>query len=456
VPYRILIADDSDAIREVLNEALQDEGYDVTEVASGDAVIEAFKESNGSVPDLALMDIRMPGKDGLEVLRTLRSARDSELPIIVMTAFGSASTAIEAMKLGAFDYIAKPFELDEVAVAVERFFERRDLSERVVRMMAEGNKDEILIGDSPAMQDIYKTVGRVARSDATVLVLGETGTGKELVATVMHRNSTYSAGPLIKVNCASLPETLLESELFGHEKGAFTGAVAQRKGRFELANKGTIFLDEIGETTLSTQKKLLRVLQEREFERVGGTNTIKIDTRVIAATNKDLTREIEAGNFREDLFYRLNVIAINLPPLRERHTDIPLLVEHFVNKHRYGRSAAPARISQEAMSRLMGHDWPGNVRELENTIERAVIMARGGVIAAEHITFPGQDTRRTVVDVAQAISDGMSLSAFLREAEARYVREALRQAGGNVSVAAGLMGTDAAEAQRRVDESLDA
>jgi two-component system response regulator AtoC len=456
VPYRILIADDSDAIRDVLSEALQDEGYDIAEVASGDAVIEAFKETSGPAPDLALMDIRMPGKDGLEVLRTLRSTRESELPIIVMTAFGSASTAIEAMKLGAFDYIAKPFELDEVTVAVERFFERRDLSDRVVRMIAESNKDEILIGDSPAMQDIYKTVGRVARSDATVLVLGETGTGKELVATVMHRNSTYSAGPLIKVNCASLPETLLESELFGHEKGAFTGAVAQRKGRFELANKGTIFLDEIGETTLSTQKKLLRVLQEREFERVGGTNTIKIDTRVIAATNKDLTREIEAGNFREDLFYRLNVIAINLPPLRERHTDIPILVEHFVNKHRYGRGAAPARISQEAMARLMSHDWPGNVRELENTIERAVIMSRGGVIAAEHITFPGQDTRRAVVDVAQAISDGMSLSTFLREAETRFVREALRQAGGNVSVAAGLMGTDTAEAQRRVDESLDA
>lgn len=456
MPYRILIADDSDAIRDVLNEALQDEGYDVTEVASGDAVIEAFKETNGPAPDLALMDIRMPGKDGLEVLRALRATRDSELPIIVMTAFGSASTAIEAMKLGAFDYIAKPFELDEVTVAVERFFERRDLSDRVVRMMAESNKDEILIGDSPAMQDIYKTVGRVARSDATVLVLGETGTGKELVATVMHRNSTYSAGPLIKVNCASLPETLLESELFGHEKGAFTGAVAQRKGRFELANKGTIFLDEIGETTLSTQKKLLRVLQEREFERVGGTNTIKIDTRVIAATNKDLTREIEAGNFREDLFYRLNVIAIHLPPLRERVSDIPLLVEHFLNKHRYGRGAAPARISQEAMARLMSHDWPGNVRELENTIERAVIMARGGVIAAEHITFPGQDTRRTVIDVAQAISDGMTLPAFLREAETRYVREALRQAGGNISVAAGLMGTDTAEAQRRVDESMDA
>ncbi|MFT4038019.1 MAG: sigma-54 dependent transcriptional regulator [Thermomicrobiales bacterium] len=452
MPYRILVADDSDAIREVLNEALQDEGYDVTEVATGDAVIAAFKET--PAPDLALMDIRMPGKDGLEVLRTLRSSRESELPIIVMTAFGSASTAIEAMKLGAFDYIAKPFELDEVTVAIERFFERRDLSDRVVRMMAESNKDEILIGDSTAMQGIYKTVGRVARSDATVLVLGETGTGKELVATVMHRNSTYSAGPLIKVNCASLPETLLESELFGHEKGAFTGAIAQRKGRFELANKGTIFLDEIGETTLSTQKKLLRVLQEREFERVGGTSTIKIDTRVIAATNKDLSREIEAGNFREDLFYRLNVISINLPPLRERHTDIPLLVEHFLNKHRYGRGTQPARISQEAMSRLMAHDWPGNVRELENTVERAVIMARGGIIAADHITFPGQDTKRPI-DVTQAIADGLSLEAFLRDAEARFVREALRQANGNMTVAAGLMGTDTADAQRRADAAID-
>ena len=211
-----------------------------------------------------------------------------------------------------------------------------------------------LIGDSPPMQDVYKTVGRVARSDATVLVSGETGTGKELVATVIHRNSTYSAGPLIKVNCAALPETLLESELFGHEKGAFTGAVAQRKGRFELANKGTIFLDEVGEMTLSTQKKLLRVLQEREFERVGGTDSIKVDTRVIAATNKDLPREIDAGNFREDLYYRLNVIAIELPPLRERRSDIPLLVEHFLHKHRYGRGSAPARISQEAMSQAAG------------------------------------------------------------------------------------------------------
>ena len=450
--YRILIADDSEAIRDVLREALVDEGYDVSEAASGDEVLAEFNGNEAPKPDLVLMDIRMPGKDGLEVLRTLRLSRDAELPIIVMTAFGSASTAIEAMKLGAFDYIAKPFELEEVTVTVERFFERQDLSDQVVRLIAESNRDEILIGDSPVMQDVYKTVGRVARSDATVLVSGETGTGKELVATVLHRNSTYSAGPLIKVNCAALPETLLESELFGHEKGAFTGAVAQRKGRFELANKGTIFLDEVGEMTLSTQKKLLRVLQEREFERVGGTNSIKVDTRVVAATNKDLPREIDAGNFREDLYYRLNVIAIELPPLRERRSDIPLLVEHFLDKHRYGRGSAPARISQEAMSRLLGHDWPGNVRELENTVERAVIMARGGVIAADHVTFPGQETRRPV-DVTQAIADGTSLDAFLKDMESRYLREALRQAGDNQTVAAGLIGIDPEELRHRIERT---
>jgi two-component system, NtrC family, response regulator AtoC len=453
VAYRILIADDSAAIRDVLREALVDEGYEVSEAASGDDVLAEFNGNGAPKPDLVLMDIRMPGKDGIEVLRALRASRDAELPIIVMTAFGSASTAIEAMKLGAFDYIAKPFELEEVTVAIERFFERQDLSDRVVRLLVESNRDEILIGDSPAMQDIYKIVGRVARSDATVLVSGETGTGKELVATVIHRNSTYSAGPLIKVNCAALPETLLESELFGHEKGAFTGAIAQRKGRFELANKGTIFLDEVGELTLATQKKLLRVLQEREFERVGGTNSIKVDTRVVAATNKDLPREIDAGNFREDLYYRLNVIAIELPPLRERHTDIPLLVEHFLHKHRYGRGSAPARISQEAMSRLLAHDWPGNVRELENTIERAVIMARGGVIAADHVTFPGQETRRPV-DVTQAIADGTTLDAFLKDMESRYLREALRQAGGNETVAAGLIGIELEELRGRVARTV--
>lgn len=451
--HHILVADDSAAIRDLLREALVDEGYDVGEAATGDEVLSAFGEP--SAPDLVLMDIRMPGKDGLEVLRTLRASRNDELPIIVMTAFGSASVAIEAMKLGAFDYIAKPFELEEVTLAVERFLERQDLSDRVVRLIAETNRDEILIGDSPAMQGIYKVVGRVSRSDATVLISGETGTGKELVATVLHRNSTYASGPLIKVNCAALPETLLESELFGHEKGAFTGAVAQRKGRFELAHKGTIFLDEVGEMTLATQKKLLRVLQEREFERVGGTTTVKVDTRVIAATNKDLPREIELGNFREDLYYRLNVIAIELPPLRDRLSDISLLVEHFLNKHRYSRGSAPARISQEAMAKLLAHDWPGNVRELENTVERAVIMARGGIIAGDHVTFPGQEARRPV-DVVQSIADGVALDEFLRDIESRYLREALRQAGGDEGVAAGLIGVAPKEFSERLARSGDA
>jgi two-component system response regulator AtoC len=289
----------------------------------------------------------------------------------------------------------------------------------------------------------------VAAHDSSVLILGESGTGKELAARAVHDASPRRQRPFVAINCGAIPAELLESELFGHEKGAFTGAIAQRKGRFELANKGTIFLDEVGELTLATQKKLLRVLQEREFERVGGTGSIKVDTRVVAATNKDLPREIDAGNFREDLYYRLNVIAIELPPLRERHTDIPLLVEHFLHKHRYGRGSAPARISQEAMSRLLAHDWPGNVRELENTIERAVIMARGGVIAADHVTFPGQETRRPV-DVTQAIADGTTLDLFLKDMESRYLREALRQAGGNEAVAAGLIGIELEELRGRV------
>ena len=238
------------------------------------------------------------------------------------------------------------------------------------------------------MREVYKLIGRVAASEATVLITGETGTGKELVAEVLHQNSTYARGPLVKVNCAALPETLLESELFGHEKGAFTGAIAQRKGRFELAHKGTIFLDEIGEISPSTQKKLLRVLQEREFERVGGTVTIKVDARVIAATNKRLEDEVGAGRFREDLFYRLNVITIHLPPLRERREDIPLLVEHFLDKHRYAPTSGPARISDPALGQLLGHEWPGNVRELQNTLERATALAQGGLILEEHIRFP--------------------------------------------------------------------
>jgi two-component system response regulator AtoC len=280
------------------------------------------------------------------------------------------------------------------------------------------------------MLEVFKTIGRVARADVNVLISGETGSGKESVAEMIHKNSTYSRGPLIKVNCAALPETLLESELFGHEKGSFTGAIAQHKGRFEQANKGSIFLDEVGEMTLATQKKLLRVLQEREFERVGGTITVKVDVRVIAATNKNLIQEVAEGHFRQDLYYRLNVINVHLPPLRERKDDIPLLAEHFLNKHRYMPGSPPARITEAAMQLLVDHTWPGNVRELENTIRRATVLAQGGLIGADLITF-SSTMERHLIDISQRVREGASWSAIVHEAERAILNEALSQHNGD-------------------------
>jgi two-component system, NtrC family, response regulator AtoC len=300
------------------------------------------------------------------------------------------------------------------------------------------------------MQEVYKTIGRIARSDATVLISGETGTGKELVASILHNTSSYSRGPLVKVNCAALPETLLESELFGHEKGSFTGAVNQRKGRFEMANKGTIFLDEVGEMTLSTQKKLLRILQEREFERVGGSVSIKVDTRVISATNKVLPQEIEEGRFREDLYYRLNIIAIYLPPLRDRRDDIPLLVEHFLDKHRYTANAGPARISTNALRDLMDYEWPGNVRQLENVIERATVLSRGGVITDEHLSLTDADNRR-FIDVGQRVRKGATLETLVQEVERQALHESLSQSEGDRMAAAALLGLKLPDLQSRLE-----
>jgi two-component system response regulator AtoC len=299
------------------------------------------------------------------------------------------------------------------------------------------------------MTEIYKIVGRVARSDATVLITGETGTGKELVAEVIHFNSSNRHGPLVKVACASLPETLLESELFGHEKGAFTSAYTQRKGRFELAHKGTIFLDEIGEMSLGTQKKLLQVLQEKAFERVGGSTPIHVETRVIAATNKRLEDEVAIGRFREDLYYRLNVISIHMPPLRERKDDIPLLVQHFLEKHRLTPSSPPTRITEEALARLMEHDWPGNVRELENAIERAVVLAQGGVITSEHLLLssPGE---RVVVGLEQRVREGRSLREIMAEVERQVLEEALRQSQDDRDEAARRMNLTRDELESRL------
>ncbi len=437
---RILIADDEQPIVDLLTDLLNGEGYEVAGVGNGTAVLEQLQGDHSF--GLLLMDLHMPGVNGLDLLERLR--KDSiDIPVILITGQGTSSIAIRAMQIGAYDYLSKPFDLDEVLVVVKRLFEHQELASRVRTLEQRAELRERMIGQSPAMSQIYKTIGRVAGSDASVLITGETGTGKELAANLIHQNSARRSGPLIKVNCAALPETLIESELFGHEKGAFTGAVAQRKGRFELANKGTIFLDEVGEITLPVQKKLLRVLQEGEIERVGGTGVVKVDVRVLTATNRDLLEEVKAGNFREDLYYRLNVINLHMPPLRERRADIPVLIEHFLDKYRYKPAAPPTRISEEALELLEKYDWPGNVRQLENEIERAVVLAQGNVITSHSLNL-SQHGIPTQIDIATRVRNREPLGAVLAEVERVMLLEALRQSD-----------SDEDDAARRLHLSID-
>lgn len=446
---RILIADDEADIVDLLTDLLTDEGYTVASASAGSEAIERLKSD--AQFDLLLMDLKFKdsGMDGLEALERLRQA-GSEIPVIMITGKGTASDAIRAMQMGAYDYLQKPFEIDEVLVVVKRLFEHLALASRVRSLEARAEElNERMIGRSPAMSEIYKTIGRVAASDASVMITGETGTGKELVANIIHQNSTRRTGPLIKVNCAALPETLIESELFGHEKGAFTGAMAQRKGRFELAHKGTIFLDEVGEIGLGVQKKLLRVLQEGEIERVGGTGVVKVDVRVLTATNRDLLHEVEQGRFREDLYYRLNVINLHMPPLRERRADIPLLVEHFLDKYRHKPGAPPTRISEEALELLKNDDWPGNVRQLENEIQRAVVLSQGGVIISHHLTL-SQHGIPTQIDLATRVRNREGLETVLREIEHTMLVEALRQSDGDQEEAARRLGLPVAEFSGRL------
>ena len=436
----ILIADDDQSIRSLLQTFLEGEGFRTVEAKSGRDVIPAITKQR---PDVVIMDLRMPGMSGLDVLDQMKRLRIDDVPVLTMTAYGTSNVAIEAIQRGAYDYVTKPFELDDLLITVRRTIDHRDLARRV-RAVDETIRDPLdnIIGNTPPMQHVYKTIGRVARTEATVLITGESGTGKELVAGAMHFNSNRRGGPYIKVPCASLTETLLESELFGHEAGSFTSAVKTRKGRFEMADKGTIFLDEIGEMSLNTQKKLLRVLQEREFERVGSNTPIKVDTRVIAATNRDLGQEVAEGRFREDLYYRLNVIAVELPPLRERMDDVPLLTEHFLQKFRSDSPDNSPRISEEALVKLMEYHWPGNVRELENTIHRSIILARGSVITPQHIVFTGAPGKRESVDdaIADRIAAGESLKEIVAETERQAILAALHRANGNRSNAAKQLG----------------
>jgi two-component system response regulator AtoC len=381
---RILIADDHDALRRGLKRGLTEAGHEVEEASNGNAAIERLHDSYF---DVVLSDLKMGGSDGMDVLRTTRAMHPSTA-VILMTAFGTVNTAVEAMKIGAFDYVQKPFEIEEMEVKIEKALEMKRLKNELEYLR--GTQQDIydfdrIVGSSAALQKVLDVVKKVAKSNTTVLIRGETGTGKELIAGAIHHNSLRTSRNFVKVNCAALQENLLESELFGHEKGAFTGADKQRIGRFEQADGGTLFLDEIGDMSPSTQAKILRVLQEHEFERLGGTRTLRVDVRLIAATNRDLPGMVQAGHFREDLYYRLNVVSIEMPPLRERKDDIVPLANSFIQRFSAELKKRIDGLEPDAQKLLMRYNWPGNIRELENAIERAMLLAEGRAITGDDL-----------------------------------------------------------------------
>jgi DNA-binding NtrC family response regulator len=382
---KILIVEDEPNLREGIVTAFQDRGWRVVAAADGD---EAFKALEGEVFDIVVTDYKMPGASGLEVIKRTKLLNEGTL-VLMMTAYGTVESAVEALKAGAYDYVLKPFDLDELEVKVDRGLEHRRLLARVQAFDRDTiiPRFENIVGESPQMKQIFRTIEKVARSNASVLILGETGVGKELVAEALHQNSSRQGQPFVKMNCAALHENLLESELFGHERGAFTGAERRRVGRFELANGGTLFLDEIGNMSLSTQAKVLRVLQEREFERLGGTATIKVDVRLIAATNLNLEDAISDGRFREDLYYRLNVVSITVPPLRERREDIIPLARQFIDEAAADLKKDVRGIDPGAVRSMKRHAWPGNIRELKNCLERAVLMCEMPFIREEDLSL---------------------------------------------------------------------
>ncbi len=415
---RILVADDHDALRRGLALALTGAGHDVDEAGNGNAAIEKLHESYF---DVVVSDLKMGGSDGLDVLRTTKTLHPSA-SVILMTAFGSVSTAVEAMKHGAFDYVQKPFEIEEMEVKVEKALELKRLRHELDYLRHEQQETydfERIVGSSEALQKVLSIVKKVAKSNSTVLIRGETGTGKELIAGAIHHNSLRAARNFVKVNCAALQENLLESELFGHEKGAFTGADRQRIGRFEQADGGSLFLDEIGDMSPSTQAKILRVLQEHEFERLGGTRTIKVDVRLIAATNRDLPTMVSAGHFREDLYYRLNVVTVEMPPLRDRKEDILPLANWFIRRFGSELKKKLDGADTEAQKMLMRYNWPGNIRELENAIERAALLADGSVITSEDLRLGDFSALANARESASAVKippTGIPLEEIERQA----------------------------------------
>src|SRR5512134_2590458 len=435
----ILVVDDEEIMREILETLLSREGYDVRLATHAEEGLHLAR----SVPlDAAIVDVMLPGMDGVQALDELKKI-DEELPVLMITAFASVENAITAMKRGAFDYITKPFKNDEVLVVLRNALAQRRLvaENRALRqnLQARANRFGDIIGRSARMKQVFDLIIQAAPSRTTILINGESGTGKELVARSLHQNSTRADRAFITVNSGNLPPDLLESNLFGHVKGAFTGAVYPKKGLFELADKGTIFFDEIGNIPLETQAKLLRVIQEREFMRLGGVETIKVDVRIIAATNVDLKRMMDEGRFREDLYYRLHVITVQLPPLRERRDDIPLLVQHFLDKYGQENQKPDLELTPEALDLLMEHDWPGNVRELENVIERAVVLSTGTRIDADLIPDHVRSSRRFQMPQFVVPPEGISFKDVITDFERRLIESTLEAAGGVQKRAAELL-----------------
>ena len=445
---QVLIVDDEPNLRKILAAQLSRDGYDVMTAEDGEQGLEMLREHH---IDLVVTDLKMPKVDGMTLLReALRE--DPDLPVVMITAHGTVDTAVEALKTGAFDYLTKPFDKDEVRQIVAKALKTRQLAgEEATTSQAAPSARFGIIGMSPELTEVYGVLERVADTPTTVLITGESGTGKELVARALHENSSRKDKPFIKVNCAAIPKELIESELFGYERGAFTGAVGSKPGRFELANGGTLFLDEIGEIPIEMQVKLLRALQESEFERVGGIKTIRVDVRLVAATNRDLKKLIAAGSFREDLFYRLNVVPIRLPALRERTTDIPLLVEHFLGKFNERLKKHVNGVEDEALDVLKAHPWPGNIRELENVVERAVLFCDAQKLRVQDLPHEVRGARDstaaqapvTDAELQAALASEGGLKEHVKVAMSRLERElvsrALSQTGGNVTHAARLL-----------------
>ncbi|MEQ8765442.1 MAG: sigma-54 dependent transcriptional regulator [Planctomycetota bacterium] len=449
-PVRILIADDEESMRFYLKRSLTRRGYAVETVASGDEAIAAYEARRFG---MALVDLKMPGADGLEVVRRIRKL-DPEAAVVVMTGHGSIPTAVEAMRRGALDYLTKPFELDELLIVIERGLdqqatrrENRELRKLVDNRSVYG----ALIGQSPAMRSVYQSIDLLEQSDATVLISGESGTGKELVARAIHHHSPRASGSFVPLHCAALPEGLLENELFGHVAGAYTGAEQAKRGLVERADGGTLFLDEVGEISLASQVKLLRFLQEHEFTPLGGSETCTVDLRIVAATNRNLEQAVESGELREDLFWRLNVVPIVLPPLRDRREDIPALISHFIERYQARAIETVSRVSVDAMIRLVGYSWPGNVRQLENVVERLLVLhSREDELLVEHLPPEIREERQSVTDTGDPSDE--SYQQALERFEREYLSRLLEQTGGNVSEAARLSGLSRPNVHRKAKQ----